>query len=129
MARRATRVDTDAELMGEDIIGIFLSEEVLRDSSKTTEDTELQLRRFVDGQESIQNPRLLGCGEHGVVVLAVIKGVEYALKVFKKWKQPGPVFYSCEHAIYTSPLAKESRAFTRLDSRDENGTWSSKCYG
>ena len=48
---------------------------------------------------------------------------------FKQWKQPGPVFYSYEQAIYTSPLANESRAFARLDSCNENGTWAAMCYG
>lgn len=48
---------------------------------------------------------------------------------FKNWKQPGPVFYLYEQAIYTSPLACESRAFARLDSMNMNGTWVTRCYG
>ena len=32
-------------------------------------------------------------------------------------------------AILTTPLVNESRAFARLDSRNENGTWAARCYG
>ena len=48
---------------------------------------------------------------------------------FKQWEQPGPVFFPHDQAIYTSPLANESRAFARLDMRNENGTWAARCYG
>ena len=48
---------------------------------------------------------------------------------FRKWKQPGPVFYSYDRARYTTPLAYESRAFARPESRNENGTWAIECYG
>ena len=48
---------------------------------------------------------------------------------FRLWKQPGPVFYPYDQAIYTSPLASESRAFARLDSRDKNGKWATRCDG
>src|SRR2546430_1611150 len=34
-----------------------------------------------------------------------------------------------EDAILTTPLANESRAFARLNSHNENGTWAAKCYG
>lgn len=78
---RHRNADRNAELMGDDIVGIFLSEEPLRDPCKIARDGETKLRRFVHEQESICNPCLLGSGEHGVVVLADIKGVKYALKV------------------------------------------------
>jgi hypothetical protein len=84
MPKRVTRKDKDAELMGDDIIGIFLSEELYRDSDEPTEDIEPKLRRFIYDQEGIQNPRLIDSGTHGAVVLADIKGVEYALKVVSK---------------------------------------------
>ena len=48
---------------------------------------------------------------------------------FKKWKQPGPVYSLYEQALYTSPFAHESRAFARLESINENGTWAAGCYG
>jgi len=120
--------DRHANLMGDNIIGTYLSKEIL-DFSNPSETTRDELRRFIDDQEDIQDPRLLGSGVHGVVVLAIIKGVDYALKVFKKWKQPGPVYYRYEDAIYTSPLANESRAFARLDSHSQNGTWAARCHG
>jgi len=63
------------------------------------------------------------------VISADIKGAKYALKIFKHWEQPGPVFYPNDLAIYTSPLACECRAFARLDSRSENGTWAARYYG
>lgn len=72
---------TDAELMGENIIGIYLSKEPLCESIQPAEDDEPKLRRFVDDQENIQRPRLIGSGKHGVVVLTTIKGAEYVLKV------------------------------------------------
>ncbi|OAG45175.1 hypothetical protein AYO21_00523 [Fonsecaea monophora] len=117
MAGRATWVNNDAELMGDDIVGKFLSQQPQNHSSPTTGD---QLRRFTHSQENLRNPRRLGCGNHGVVVLVEIKGGLYALKVFKSWKQVGPVIYPFEHAVYMSPLAKESQAFARLDALGEN---------
>lgn len=72
----------DAELMGEDIIDTYLSEEPLCESNHPTESDEPKLRRFVvDGRESLQRPRLIGKGLHGVAILATIKGDEYVLKV------------------------------------------------
>jgi len=128
MGNQTAKQNRSADLMGEDIIGTFLSEEVLHASNRSTP-TEDKLQRFIHDQESIQKPRLLGSGIHGVVVLVVIKNAQYALKVFKNWKQPGPVFYPYEQAIYTSPLVSESRAFARLESRNYNGTWAAKCFG
>ncbi|KIW83107.1 hypothetical protein Z517_02351 [Fonsecaea pedrosoi CBS 271.37] len=123
------RLGRYAELMGDNIIGIYLSSEPLCDSNLTTEDDEPKLRRFIHDQETIQNLRRLGHGEHGVVVSADIEGANYALKIFQEWKQPGPVFYSNHDAICITPLACECRAFARLDSRRENGTWAVRCYG
>ncbi|EHY51784.1 hypothetical protein ABEF92_002397 [Exophiala dermatitidis] len=138
---RAIR-DKHGELMGDNIIGIYLSErpfhssfpsEAVVDEAETIDElhdaTAAELGRFVDHQDKFQNPLLLGAGLHGVVVLADIKGVKYALKVFKKWKQPGPVFYRYEDAVRMTPLANECRAFARLNSHNENGTWAARCYG
>ncbi|KAI1617037.1 kinetochore Sim4 complex subunit FTA2-domain-containing protein [Exophiala viscosa] len=119
----------DAELMGENIIGIYLSEEPMCDSTQPVEDDEPRLRRFIYDGENIQQPQLIGSGIHGVVVLIAIKGAEYVLKIFRHWKQPGPVFYDYDSALLISPLACESRAFARLHSLNENGTWAARCYG
>lgn len=115
--------------MDDNIIGRFLSNELLHKSNTMSSDPQPKLRRFIHHGESIQCSRVLGRGEHGVVLLASIEGAEYALKIFEQWKQPGPVFYPYDQAIYTSPLANESRAFARLDSRNENGTWAARCFG
>lgn len=71
----------DAELMGEDIIGLFLSTEPLRSVKAIKSKDETQLRRFIYDQESIEQPRYLDSEEYGVVVLASIKVKEYTLKV------------------------------------------------
>jgi Kinetochore Sim4 complex subunit FTA2 len=84
MGKQLIKGVRDAELMGENIIGIYLSTEPLCKSNQTMEDNEPKLRRFVNDQENIQNPRLIGNGEHGIVILAIIKGAEYALKIVSK---------------------------------------------
>lgn len=81
MGKQLTKGARDAELMGEDIIGIYLSKEPLCESNQPMEDDEPKLRRFVDDHENIQRPRLIGSGKHGVVILTVIKGAKYVLKV------------------------------------------------
>lgn len=116
------------ELMGDDIIGKYLSEEPLL-SSTASETKGDKLRRFVDDKEKIGRVRVIGSGLHGVVFLGVVKDTQYAFKVFRKWKEPGPVFYSYEASLNTTPLANESRAFARLDSHNKNGEWAVRCYG
>jgi hypothetical protein len=69
------------ELMGEDIIALFLSTEPLRDANAISSDYEAQLRRFIHDQGNIEQPCVIGSGKHGVVLLASIQGKEYALKV------------------------------------------------
>ena len=78
MDQPAARWDRHAELMCENFIGVFLSEELLRDSNKATGD---KLRRFIHDQETFQKPRLHRSGEHGVVIIAIFNGIEYVLKV------------------------------------------------
>lgn len=81
MNSQSRRDAKNAELMGDDIVGIYLSTEKLCDSHGTMEESNASLRRFVHDEENICNLRLLGRGEHGVVVLGSIKNSEYALKV------------------------------------------------
>jgi len=115
------------DLMGGDFTRIFLSEDVMCSSNKTTGD---RLRCFLHHKETLQNPCPVGSGEHGVAILAIVEDVQYLFKVFKKWKEPGPVFASSYgEAIETSPLAKECRAFARLDLLNKNDTWAVRCYG
>lgn len=80
MDKQTWRIARNAELMDNTIINVFLSEDLLFGSYET-EDGETKLRRFVHSEEDIHNPRLLGSGVHGVVVLATIKNIEYALKI------------------------------------------------
>lgn len=75
------RLRRHAELMGDNIIGIYLSSEPLCDSNQAMEDDEPKLRRFIHDQEDFQSPHLIGGGEHGIVISAVMKGVEYAFKI------------------------------------------------
>ncbi|KAH0841707.1 hypothetical protein AYO21_01061 [Fonsecaea monophora] len=128
MDKEVAKRDRNAELMGDNIIGIYLSEDAFLSPEKSESPGD-KLRRFVHSQERIQNLRPLGSGIHWVVCLATIKDTPYVLKVFYKWKQPGPRFYSCEEAIYITPLAYESRAFARLDSSNQNGNWAIRCHG
>lgn len=81
MDEQAQRHPRDDELMEDNIIGIYLSTDLWCDSNPAREDNKPKLRRFVHDQESIQQPRLIGKGLHGVVILASIGGVEYALKI------------------------------------------------
>ena len=76
MDQIAARWDRHTELMCGNFIGIFLSEELLRDSNKATGD---KLRRFIYDQETFQKLRLHRSGEHGVVIIAIFKGVEHVL--------------------------------------------------
>lgn len=71
----------NAELMGQNVIGIYLSEEPMCDSTQPVKDDEPKLGRFIHHEENIQQPQLIGSGIHGVVVLTVIKGAEYVLKI------------------------------------------------
>ena len=81
MGRRSMIRARDAELMDEDVVGLFLSTEPLRGVHSTASEDEPQLRRFIHDQENIEQPCVIGSGEHGVVVLASIKGKKYALKI------------------------------------------------
>jgi Kinetochore Sim4 complex subunit FTA2 len=81
METQGKRENARGELMSDNIVGIFLSNELLQNPNTMSWDPRPKLRRFVHHGEIIQCSRLLGIGEHGVVLLTVIKGVEYALKV------------------------------------------------
>ena len=99
MSREAIRKARNAEMMGDDIIGKYLSEETFdlkevldseevlgskevldSNESKTTGD---KLRRFMHHEETSKPRRVLGSGIHGVVFSAVIKDTKYALKVVR----------------------------------------------
>jgi hypothetical protein len=81
MDAREEQENARGGLVGDNIIDIFLSKELLCGSDTIFWDPEPKLRRFSHYRESIRCSRSLGSGEDGVVLLTVIKGVEYALKV------------------------------------------------
>ena len=81
MDTQGKRGKARGQLMGDNIVGMFLSNELLQTPDTMSSDSQPKLRRFVHHGEIIKCSRLLGRGEHGVVILATIKGVEYALKV------------------------------------------------
>lgn len=70
--------------MNDDIIGLFLSETPFDSLSSSEADAD-KFGRFVDHQDPVIDPSVIGCGIHGIVVLAVIKGVQYALKVVRNY--------------------------------------------
>lgn len=69
MGKQLMKDASVVELMGENIIGIYLSREPLCESHPTVEDDEPKLQRFVNSQENIEQPRLIGSGEHGVFTM------------------------------------------------------------
>ena len=71
----------DAELMGDEIVGVILTEEPQRNLDQVKKGGDLKLWRFAHHQENINEVRFIASGEHGVVVLAMIKDLTYALKV------------------------------------------------
>jgi hypothetical protein len=81
--KHCTKRAVDSELMGDDIIGLFLSREPPRDANDIMSDDEPKLRRsiIIHDPENIQELHVIGSGKHGIVVLAVIKGKVYSLKV------------------------------------------------
>jgi len=122
MRRQAVGNIQSADLMGEDIIGNFLSKEVLHSTTKIgnklrrfirnilsfvkeAKMTGNKLHRFVRDQETIREVRLVGSGAHGVVVLAVIKDVEYALKVVNTYSVPWRILLS-SNMCHSSGIGK-----------------------
>ena len=81
MDRASRKAARDAELMGDDIVGRFISKDTLCSSCESVGNGDPKLRRFIHDQESICNPQLLGSGKHGVAILVTVLEIEYALKV------------------------------------------------
>jgi len=57
--RQSRDAARNAELMGDDIVGILLSQELLRDAGDVIEDREPRLRRFVHDHENISKSCIL----------------------------------------------------------------------
>ncbi|RJE18084.1 hypothetical protein PHISCL_09575 [Aspergillus sclerotialis] len=101
--------------MDDTMIGKFITELPMDDPS------EMRV-----SSKPIHYIKELGSGVHGAVYLAVIESKEYAIKV---WKWQSDIDLAERLRIYTSPFSHECRAFARLQSRGENGTWAVKCHG
>ncbi|WEW60303.1 hypothetical protein PRK78_005788 [Emydomyces testavorans] len=114
--------------MDDSMIGRWLSELPMDDPTRKSTSRPL-LRRFTHHAEPIKYKKLIGEGTEGVVYLVKIADCEYALKIFRKWSYRGRKGISERQQAYTSPFSHECRAFARLDSLDENGTWAVKCHG
>lgn len=84
MDRISPKVARDAELMGDDIIGKYLSKDTQRNMCEKAGSRDPKLWRFLHDRERLCNPRLLGSGTHGVAILVAINGLEYVLKVVSK---------------------------------------------
>ncbi|KAK2790671.1 hypothetical protein FQN52_005427 [Onygenales sp. PD_12] len=114
------------------MIGRWLSELPMNDPIRKPT-TKPQLRRFIHHEKPIDFLKLLGSGAEGVVYHVEIDGNEYAIKIFKNWEfstiSGSDLGLTERQKAYASPFAHESRAFARLDSLDENGTWAVRCHG
>jgi hypothetical protein len=80
---------TGVGMMDGRIVGSYLSRELLQGSENRSWEEQPQLRHFIHYKKRIRCVGLLGSGEDGVVVLAVIKRKEYALKVVSR---PGTLY-------------------------------------
>ncbi|EGD93746.1 hypothetical protein TESG_01281 [Trichophyton tonsurans CBS 112818] len=121
-----------SSFMDDSMIGRWLSELPMDDPTRKST-SHPQLRRFVHHEKPIRYIQFLGGGTEGDVYLVKIEGKEYALKVFKQWRFDAPLSIKRRlkerETHYVSPIANEARAFARLDSLGQNGTWAVKCHG
>ncbi|KAE8306974.1 kinetochore Sim4 complex subunit Fta2 [Aspergillus transmontanensis] len=118
--------------MDDTMIGRFLPELPWDDPSRKPRGRPM-LRRFNYYDNQISYQELLGCGGEGVVYRVYIEGKQYALKIFQTWiYKPDycrSIGVSKSRWPYITSFSHECRAFARLDSMGENGTWAVKCHG
>ena len=88
----------DAELLGDEIVGVIQTEEPPRNLDQVRQGEDPKLWRFAHYQENINEVRFIASGEHGVVVLAMIKDLTYALKVV--WS----LYASCPILLIDCPV-------------------------
>ncbi|KJF60305.1 uncharacterized protein CIMG_12868 [Coccidioides immitis RS] len=100
---------------------------------------------FVHHTEPIKYTEFIAEGTEEMVLQAKIASREYALNILGPFpllsQEIGVTIYefrdwaykrtslSTRQQAYTRPIAHESRAFARLDSIGENGTWAVNCHG
>ncbi|KAK2799475.1 hypothetical protein FQN50_008447 [Emmonsiellopsis sp. PD_5] len=115
------------DAMNDTMIGRWLSDLPMDDPTRKSTSKPM-LRRFIHHDKPINYLEFLGSGTEGVVYRVEIEGKEYAIKVFRNWTYTGTRLKGrAQH--YTFPIANEARAFARLDSLGQNGTWAVKCHG
>ncbi|EER45402.1 conserved hypothetical protein [Histoplasma capsulatum H143] len=91
-----------------------------------------QLRRFIHHDKPIKRLGFLGAGAESCVYHIECEGKSYALKLARHWPYYDTDFpnrIKAHERILMAPFVHEARAFARLDSVDENGTWAVKCHG
>ncbi|EEP82056.1 predicted protein [Uncinocarpus reesii 1704] len=110
------------------MIGRWLSELPMDDPTRKSTSRPM-LRRFIHHTEPIKFIKYIGHGAEGRVYLIEVLGSQYALKIFSNWTYTSNIYLRERQKPYTFPFSHECRAFARLDSLDENGTWAVKCHG
>ncbi|KAK2807345.1 hypothetical protein FQN50_005500 [Emmonsiellopsis sp. PD_5] len=113
--------------MDDTMVGRWLSDLSMDDPTRKPTSKPM-LRRFIHHDKPIEYLQFLGSGTEGMVYRVEIEGKEYAIKVFRTWTYTGTNLKGrAQH--YTFPIANEARAFARLDSLGQNGTWAVRCHG
>ncbi|OGM42743.1 hypothetical protein ABOM_008187 [Aspergillus bombycis] len=118
--------------MDDTMIGRFLSDLPWDDPSSKPYERPM-LRRFIYHDKRISYKECLGHGGEGVVYRVRIEGKQYALKIFESCTYKPNYCRSLgvprRRWPYLTSFSHECRAFARLDSMGENGTWAVRCHG
>ena len=137
--------------MDDSMIGKFITEQSMDEPMELGMKPMPKLHRFVDHDKPIHYLKVLEAGDEGIVYHVTIEGREYALKLVSYYsilafQEPPLIAYDCDsfyHGNGSSSIlssiqsskfthllfANECRAFARLQSIGENGTWAVKCHG
>ncbi|PGG98354.1 hypothetical protein GX51_06841 [Blastomyces parvus] len=125
------RGELDDLELDDSMIGKWLSE-LPMDHPERKSTSKPQLRRFIHHDKPIKRLGFLGEGAESYVYHIECEGQSYALKLAKHWPYPDTWFLDItkpHERMLMAPFVREARAFARLDSVGENGTWAVKCHG
>ncbi|KAK2762192.1 hypothetical protein FQN54_001201 [Arachnomyces sp. PD_36] len=114
--------------MDDSMIGKWLSESSTANTISQSLSKPM-LRQFLDHDKPITYLEKIAIGTEGIIYRVEIAGYEYVLKVFQHWTYRGRIELDESEQPYTFPFSHECRAFARLDSLGQNGTWAVKCHG
>ncbi|EEH07261.1 conserved hypothetical protein [Histoplasma capsulatum G186AR] len=117
--------------LDDSMIGRWLSE-LPMDHPERKSTSKPQLRRFIHHDKPIKRLGFLGAGAESCVYHIECEGKSYALKLARHWPYYDTDFpnrIKAHERILMAPFVREARAFARLDSVGENGTWAVKCHG